>query len=378
MRSIVKQLSFFTRAAGMACAIITLAGKVQAQATEHQKVHIGFTYPVSTNGTRAPEISNSISLHALSGVSAGETGVAVSGLATIIKGTQKGAVVSGLMNLVEEDARGAHIAGLLNIEGRSVKGAQVAGLTNIARSVEGLQVAGLNNLSGGNSNAQVAGLLNLSKAATLQIAGLSNTARSSNFQLAGLVNKTGTGNGQIAGLVNIAQKVEGIQLAGLVNIAEESEYPIGFLNLIRKGEKSLGLTVDESGNAIVAFRSGSRKTYGILGLGNNVLMPDARHAAEVGLGIHIPLGKVVRFNLELSNVTNTNFQTTAYYKASFRGLVGVQLGKYLELVAGPSFNYVNYLAGYDPYVAYSLLEVYGAYAVNSFYIGGVAGIHFKL
>lgn len=378
MRSIVQQLSIYAFAATMGCTASTATAQETTQEGEHQRVHIGLTYPVSTNGTRASQVSNSISLHALSGVSAGEHGVAFSGIATIIKGPQSGAVFSGLMNLVEEDARGANVAGLLNIGGGNIKGAQVAGLSNVVRAANGTQVAGLTNLSAANATVQVAGVLNIAGTSGLQLAGLSNTARHSNFQMAGLVNTTGTGNGQIAGLVNIARKVKGIQMAGLVNIAEESDYPIGFLNLIRKGEKSLGLTVDESGNAIVAFRSGSRKTYGILGLGNNILMPEARHAAEVGLGIHIPLGRVVRFNLELSNITNTNFQTTAYYKASFRGLLGIQLGKYLELVAGPSFNYVNYLAGYDPYVAYSLFEVYGAYAVNSFYVGGVAGIHFKL
>lgn len=363
MLSIIKSLSFYPLAAGMMLSLMAAAGKASAQ-KEHQRAHIGLIYPISTNGTRAPQISNSVSLHALSGVSGGEKGAAVSGLATIIRGPQKGAAVSGLMNLVEGEVQGADIAGLLNTAGGTVKGVQIAGLSNTARSVKGAQVAGLANIAAG--------------AASFQVAGLSNTSRHSNFQLSGLVNVTGRGNGQLAGLVNIARKVTGIQMAGLVNIAEESEYPIGFLNLIKKGEKSLGLTLDESGNAIVAFRSGSSRTYGILGLGNNVLMPEARHAAEVGLGMHIPLGRVVRFNLEISNITNTNFYSTAYYKAAFRGLVGVQLGKYLELVAGPSFNYVNYLAGYEPYVAYSLFEVYGAYSVNTFYVGGVAGIHFKL
>lgn len=376
MQTNFRSLFFKSMLAGICSIPLLHSDTVSAQ--EHQKVHIGLVYPVSTNGVRAAAVSNSISLHAVAGVSAGENGVAISGLATIIKGTQSGVAISGLCNLVSAGASGVQISGLLNTAG-AASGAQVAGLINTAQSHKGLQVAGLTNVTAGNAGVQIAGLLNTAQSAAVQIAGLSNLSpKSSQVQVAGLVNAAGDSKGQIAGLINVARKVKGVQIAGLINIAEASDYPVGFLNLIRNGEKQLGITADESGNLVLAFRSGGRKTYGILGAGMNVRMADAPYVMEAGLGIHIPMSKTLRLNLEASNTANTDFRAAAYYKSSFRVLLGVQLADRVELVAGPSFNYVNYLSVLESYSEHSLWDFYGSQSTNSLFLGGFAGIHIKL
>jgi hypothetical protein len=370
-----KSLLFQSLVAGVTG--ITLLNPVTLHAQEHQRAHFGLVYPISTNGIRAAQISNTVSLHALAGVSAGEDGSAISGLATIIKGSQRGVVISGLCTLISGDASGVQISGLVNTAG-SGNGAQVAGLVNTARNQDGVQVAGLTNIASGNATAQIAGLVNTAQTATVQIAGISNlSAKSSNVQIAGLVNTSANSNGQIAGLVNIAGKVKGVQIAGLVNIAAESDCPIGILNLVKNGEKQLGVTVDEAGNAVLALRTGGKRTYGILGAGMNMRMPDAPYTMEAGLGLHVPLSKALRLNFELSNTANTNFKEISYYKSSFRALLGLQLGR-VELVAGPTFNYVNYISGQESYTSHSLWDFYGKESTNSLFIGGFAGVHIRI
>src|SRR5690606_15286384 len=86
------------------------------------------------------------------------------------------------------------------------------------------------------------------------VAGLLNQVKGQAkcIHVAGVVNKSGDAHMQIAGLINIARRVEGVQLAGLVNIAEQSDYPIGLINIIRDGERTIGLTVDETGGSMLA------------------------------------------------------------------------------------------------------------------------------
>jgi hypothetical protein len=89
--------------------------------------------------------------------------------------------------------------------------------------------------------------------------------------IAGLSNTVGKSyNGlQIAGLVNVARHVSGVQIAGVVNIADDSDCPVGLINLIKNGEKGIALTYSETGSTVVSFRSGGKITYGIVGIGYN-------------------------------------------------------------------------------------------------------------
>jgi hypothetical protein len=340
------KLLFVSALAATSFAAPTLETKAQS----HQAAHIGFVYPLSTNGTKAPNVSNTVSLHALAGVSGGETGTAISGLATIVNGDQRGVIISGLVNTISQAAKGVQVAGLVNVLPGENTGLAIAGLTNISNSTKGAMVAGLSNVTNNESNAQVSGLYN----------------------------QSGATNIQIAGLINVAKKVKGTQIAGLINIAEENDCPIGFVNIIGNGEKQIGLTYDESGNSILAFRSGGKKTYGIIGLGFNTRLEHARYALEAGFGYHAHISRQFRLNLEATATTSTDFWDAAYYKSSFSVLAGYKFAKRIEIVAGPSFNYVNYLNGLAKYTDYSLYNFYGQRATNSLFLGARAGIHISI
>ena len=122
------------------------------------------------------------------------------------------------------------------------------------------------------------------------IAGLANIIinDAKGFQLAGLINIAENVSGfQFAGLINKARNVNGVQFAGLVNMAENSDYPIGFINIIKNGEKGIAITYNELGSVMTTFRSGGKVTYGIIGIGYNHKTSGRSYATEVGWGIHI-------------------------------------------------------------------------------------------
>lgn len=376
----IKKMKFkFMTRTGLFAVIAVSTATAPAAAQEHQKAHIGLVYPLSTNGTNAANVSNTISLHALLGLSGGEDGVALSGLSTIIKGDQHGAVLSGLSNTISGDARGIQAAGLINTIGGATSGATVAGLVNAAGPVNGVQAAGLANVSSGTAVIQVAGLSNVSRSSNVQIAGVANASRSERgAQLAGLINIAGNANAQVAGLINIARKAKGVQVAGLINIAAESNCPLGIINIIKNGERQIGLSMDEAGNAVLALRSGGKYTYGIIGVGYNMKMANAPYVMEAGFGLRVPISKMLRLGLELSNTANTDLWRHAYYRSSFRPLLGLRFAKRLEIVAGPSFNYVNYLNDQEPYRENAIFRFYGARSTNGLFFGGIAALHINI
>lgn len=316
---------------------ITLPLRSIAQRDSTAAVHIGFIYPVSSNGRQAASITNRFSLHAIAGLSKAETGASIAGVA----------------NVVKQDVSGAQMAGAANVIGGSASGVQLSGVANVIGGVAtGAQLAGFANITGGEAQgAQVAGFLNLAEASgAAQVAGFANIAKKNakGLQLAGFLNKGSDVNAQVAGFANVAKKVKGVQLAGFINIADSSDYPIAIFNFIKNGEKSVAFTIDETMTGIVSFRSGGRVLYGIAGIGYNFKdNPKAMYAAEGGLGAHIPLGgntsvRSLRINLEAVGTTLTDFHGGSYNKNSIRVLPALRLGSRFEAFAGPTINYVSY------------------------------------
>lgn len=292
-----------------------------------QNAHFGVIYPVSTNGTEARNYTNIFSFHIFSGLSGSEKGFALSGITTIIKDSASGLQIAGISNHIGSNAKGVQIAGIANVLGGTADGLQIAGIINtVEYNSKGLQIAGL---------------LNKSLDGTTQIAGLVNSAANLTMQLGGLINKSGNVSTQIAGLVNIAGKVKGAQIAGLINIADSSDYPIGIINLIKKGEKNIALVTDESLTTVLSFRSGGRVMYGILGAGYNLKSEKQLYALEAGLGAHLKVSNSFRFNAEGISHTLMDFHSGEYFKFSLRVMPALSIGR-VELFAGPSLNYVNY------------------------------------
>lgn len=366
-----------------------------AQDTLKRPVHVGLIYPVSSNGTQAPMVENGLSFHLLAGVSLQEDAFCLSGLASIVKGNANGIMISGLYNHIGYDGNGMQLAGLVNYNrhyfngmqlsgianiSSGVKGFQISGITNWSDKVRGAQLSGISNFAKSVSGTQLAGCVNVAETAKVQVAGVINISKKTQAaQVAGFINISDTVQNQIAGFINVAQKVKGVQISGFINIAEESDYPVGIVNIIKNGEMMLGVSMDETGTSLLSFRSGGRVLYGILGLGYNFSHDNARYALEAGLGAHIPVGEYFRINTEITASSLSDLQYDSYFKSTVRVLAGLKLGNRLELFAGPSFNYMGYERGLDDIRNdhYVWKERNGE-QYNGLFIGGTAGIQFRL
>jgi len=247
------------------------------------KTHIGLVYPLSSNGRHAPLDSNSFSLNLIAGVSAAEDGFTLAGLTNIIHHTSKGIQIAGFSNHIGQKAEGTRVAGLMNITGES-QGLSVAGFLNKSNDMKGTQVAGF---------------------------------------------------------MNIAKKVKGVQVSTFINVADSSDYPIGLINLIKNGEKSIGITVDDNLTTLLTFRSGGRILYGIIGAGYNFKNDKEVYAFEAGLGAHVYTSQAFRLNIELAAVSLENFKAGEYFKSSLRILPAFKITPHIEVFGGPTFNYVN-------------------------------------
>ncbi len=344
--------------------LLLLTGQAYAQDSKTSNVHIGFVYPLSTNGVRAGEYSNRFSVNLLVGVSGAEEGACLSGFSSIIKNTATGLVASGFSNHIFRGSRGVALAGFLNTIGKHSTGFEAAGFANVTGGLTGFQAAGFGNISAGNVHG-------------MQAAGFVNTAGDVSTQAAGFVNVARDVKGvQVAGFINVARKVKGVQIAGFINIADSCEYPIGIINIVKNGEKSIGFSIDETLTTLVTFRSGGHKLYGILGAGYNFKSADPLFALEGGMGYHIPLSRYFRINTEATTLCLANFDEGTYFRSSVRALLSMRAGRNLELYLGPTFNYINYSDdmgnGIVEHYVWST-ERYSSY--SGLYVGAMAGVN---
>lgn len=246
--------------------------------------HFSFMPPLSSNGINASQYTNGASFSILAGMSANE----------------RNFTFASISNVIANEARGLQFAGISNYIGKQGQGVAFAGMTNITKGIY--------------KGVQFAGLLNTSK----DITGL-----------------------QFAGLLNIAGKVRGVQFAGLLNIAEESDCPIGLVNIVKRGEMGIALTYDILGNGIVSFRSGGKYTYGIIGFGyNHKLSGDNKTVAEAGYGVHIPCYSWFQINNEFK-VTSTATSDKPFLNASYSLLPSFKIKKHYNIFGGASLNYLT-------------------------------------
>jgi hypothetical protein len=324
------------------CAIGLMPFRVYAQ--DVQPMHFGIFYPLSTQGTASPQLTNTFSLHAFSGISGGEKGLAIYGLAGIINGNASGLQVAGLYNLTKGTLNGIQISGLMNQASTADSGLQIAGLINHASGYTPFQVAGLYNKTTRIKGLQAAGLVNLSEESEgVQTAGLVNVSeRVSGIQMGGLVNLATDVQGmQVSGLVNRARVVRGVQLAGLINIADSSDYPIAIINIIKSGKQRLGVTIDENHSLMLGFRSGGSKVYGLIGLGTNLQNSRMAYGFETGLGISLLQSKAFNMDLEAGSLFMTDFEGSRFYRSGVRLLPAINIGRNVQLFGGPSLNLIH-------------------------------------
>lgn len=305
-----------------------------AAARESRLAAFQFSFfpPIGTNGLKSAEYINGASVNLMVGVSAGEKCLVLSGFGGIVRGSATGAQIAGLWNHVSGDGAGLAAAGLTNTTKRYV-GVQIAGLANASKEFAGTQVAGMVNVSG---------------------------------DLSGV---------QLAGLVNIARKVKGSQIAGLVNIAEESDWPVGLVNIVKKGEMGIGASYDLLGNALVAFRSGGRYSYGIIGVGFNHRAGNSL-AIEAGYGIHIPILPWLRVSNEFKAMSISTGSSRTDLNFSWLLAPSFVLGRHFNIFGGPSLNYFMPASAETVGLVPEGVPVFAQHGSNSLYLGFQAGIQY--
>ena len=263
--------------------LIVFASTNSYAQNDRAKTNIGLVYPLSSNGTQAPRDTNSFSLNLIAGVSAAERGVSL----------------AGFSNIVHHDTRGLQVAGFSNHIGGNAGGTMFAGF--------------LNTYGSGNSVA---------------VAGFANIARSSS-------------GAQIAGFMNVAKKSKGSQI-GFINIADSAGTQVGIINIAKNGEKGISATIDENQTTILAFRSGGKTLYGIIGIGYNFNNKREKYAYEAGIGAHVLKIQSFRLNAELVGGGLESLKGEGdYSKSSFRLIPAFRITPSIEIFGGPSINYVN-------------------------------------
>lgn len=281
--------------------------------------HFSLVPPAGTNGKHAADYSNAVSVNLLAGLSGGERAFTVSGIGSVVAGNAYGLQAACVFNHVRGDGKGLEIAGILNRVKGSFDGLQVSAAVNAAGNVRGVQ---------------------------------------------------------IAGLANVAKKVRGVQAATLVNVAEESDWPIGLINIIKEGEKQIGVTYDTFGNTLVAFRSGGKYTYGIIGAGFNPFLGNTV-VTEAGLGIHIPVCRWFRVDNEFKATVMGAVSESSSLDAGWLLAPSFIIGRHLNFSAGVS---LNGLSGSAAEVRARLSPEMIIGTGNSgqcYHIGYQAGIHYR-
>lgn len=278
----------------------------------HSPYQVSLTPGLSSQGLFNSQVVNQVSLNLVGGYTAGVRGIEI----------------GGGFNINQHDAHRVQVAGAFNLVGGQMRGLQVAGVSNVVlQRVGGVQIAGVANWGGEVQGVQLAGVFNKAR-------------RNSGLQLAGAMNTAdGEAGVQVAGIVNRARHVRGVQVAGLVNIADSSDYPVGIVNLVKNGRKSITAGADESGMMQLAFRSGGRVLYGLVGVGHYLNGNPLKYVVEAGMGAHVAEGKTFLFDVELVSRTSTDLRIATGSRVALRVLPQFRIGRHASVIAGPALSY---------------------------------------
>lgn len=197
------------------------------------------------------------------------------------------------------------------------------------------------------------------KAKGVQIGFANGAEELSGVQIGG-VNMTKKAHGLQLGMINIREaESKGLQI-GLVNSAHSNDFPIGLVNIIKDGTMDVGLTVDELFNTVATFRSGGKYLYGLVGLGYNFDSKNNLSIVQGGLGLHIPLHKRFRVDLELAadllsrtkiewksgnkeddkdEEDDFDYKQAEHY--SIRLMPSFKISNKIGVFGGPSINYLH-------------------------------------
>lgn len=240
--------------------------------------------------------------------------------------------------------------GFLN-SARTINGIQI-GVFNSTETLNGLQVGAFNcnvfssrPLSGGRANGIQIGVVNGTRRLNgLQI-GILNLVEEENAVQLGFVNAAS--HGLQIGILNFSDNT--VQI-GILNKSLGNKYPIGFINLIEDGEANFSISFDEMQNFLATIRSGSKYTYGIVGIGYRLRKPYEYFVLEFGLGFHLNITDKFRIDQELvySNLSRLDFKSEpdekkinarTFNRFSYRILPSFKIHERYRIFGGASFNY---------------------------------------
>jgi hypothetical protein len=194
-------------------------------------------------------------------------GVQISGIGNIVKKKAIGLQIAGVSNLNLDTFKGVALSGFSNHNREETKGVQLAGVANINhKETKGLQIAGVTN----HCDSNIKGV---------QLGCISNHARK---EIRGV---------QMGSIYNYARKIKGLQF-GLVNIADTMQGAgIGLVNIYGNGLNKLVVSSNEILQVNVAYLSGAKKLYSIIGMGANASLVGQQYSVFYGIGTSINLSK---------------------------------------------------------------------------------------
>ena len=341
---------------------------------------VSLTPGLSTRGMYNSQVIDHFSLNILGGYTAGIDGVELAGAFNINRKDMRFLQAAGIFNFVGGNVKGVQMAGAYNRVLNNVSGLQAAGLANkVNHFAGGMQMAGLANMDKRVAGFQAAGLMNIyGSGKGIAIAGFANMAGdSSGTQISGLLNKGGDVSGlQLTSFMNTAKKVKGVQF-GLINIADSSDYPIGIINFIKNGEKSIGISTDESLFTHADLRSGGRVLYGLFGVGYKPGSEKIKYALDLGFGAHIINHTKFFLNAEYAAALITDLDKKLYQTSSFKVLPGYKVNKHWSLFAGPSINLASTDTGDDVKIhGWVLGRSVTDNHINTSFIGVTGGVQY--
>ncbi len=324
-------------------------------------VQLTFLYPVGTNGYKAYEKTNLLSLNMLIGVNGGMQGMEIGGVGNVNNGDVEGMQLAGVFNINNGNVSGLQNSGTFNINKGNFQGIQATSIfnTNVG-SFQGLQATGISNFNTDKGKGLfVSGVLNtnIKDIEGLQVAGVVNTTigKTKGGQISGNLNiSTDSLEGMQIGLFNYARHLKGFQL-GLVNVtsvSNDKSIPVGLVNIVKGGWQELELSGSESVYANLNFKLGVRRFYTIYKCGYSSYNNNPVVSLGLGIGSNIKIKNKHSVSIDLSGnslVYDMNFELPEDY--SFLNKLDLTyryaLSDRFYLFAGPSFNVYQYSANSD-------------------------------
>ena len=252
------------------------------------------------------------------------------GFSTATRARDKRWFSIGAVGTVARDIDGFSVNGALGVTTGKLRGAQISGAVNvIAGDADGVQIGGAANVSGDASGAQIGGAINVAgNVDGVQLGGAINVAHGD------------VDGAQIAGAVNVASgRVRGLQL-GVVNVADESDAPIGVVNVIKRGRHHVDVWGSESGLFMAGGQLGGKFTHAILGAGVRPGPDGARFAFGAGIGFHVDASERLGIDVDFLHHDLSAFATNgrSVQLSQARVLFDFELFSKMRIFAGPTFN----------------------------------------